>query len=344
MQLPHSANAETLSMTAESRGMRRPEWLAVPDRDLPLELPAFFPSVSSVKSDVPVPDVLALHRTLKSPTYLVSAYDFTRCGPEERETMRRELDEARANGASVLLDSGRYEAHWFRDRTWDHEAYASALRELTVPLAFMLDDPREDGSAATLASKIRDRVLVDQAIREDALILPIAHGTSEQLPDLVGLVGEHLSPALIAVPERELGNGIVERAATVWRIRDALASSSPSSALHLLGTGNPISILVYAIAGADSFDGLEWCQTVVDPTSARLHHLQHFDFFSHLGAFGDASGPFRARAYAHNLAFMSRWMDRVRLDLASAGHPLLTDAIGADARQRLADRVPEVFA
>ena len=322
----------------------RPHSLAVPGRERPLDLPVFFPSVSSVKSDVPVPDVIALHQVLRSAAYLLSAYDFVRARPEEREIIRRVLDEARISGVTILLDSGRYEAHWHRDQTWDHEAYAGALHDLPVPLAFMLDGPAVEDSAADLAQEIRDRVLRDQAVAGDALILPITHGTPDQLPELVSLVGEHLSPAVIAVPERELGAGIVERAATLWRIRNALSNSSPASAIHLLGTGNPISILVYAIAGADSFDGLEWCQTVVDPVSAHLHHLQHFDFVAHLGAFGQTEGPFRARAYAHNLAFMASWMERVRNDLADRDHPLLTDVIGPVARQRLTARVPEVFA
>lgn len=242
------------------RASRRPQWLTVAGRELPLALPAYFPSVSSVKSDVPVPDVLALHNALKTPAYLLSAYDFARAKSDDRLAVQRAVEDARGDGRVILLDSGRYEAHWFRDETWAHEEYAHALAALAVQLAFVLDDPIEAGSPADLARKVRERVLRDQHVREDAVVLPIAHGSSEQLPEIVALVCDHLSPSLIAVPERELGSGIGERAATVGRIRAALDGSSPESALHLLGTGNPISILVYAIAGADSFDGLEWCQ------------------------------------------------------------------------------------
>lgn len=322
---------------------RRPQWLTVPGRDQPLALPAFFPSVSSVKSDVPVPDVLALHRALQSPAFLLSAYDFARAAAVDRHSIEEAVENARRDGAVILLDSGRYEAHWLRDGAWGHEEYSSALRALPVQLAFVLDDPIEAGLPVDLARRVQERVLRDQAIREDTLVLPIVHGSPEVLPETVALVGEHLSPPVIAVPERELGFGIVDRVATVAHIRAALDRSCPGCALHLLGTGNPISILIYAIAGADSFDGLEWCETVVDPQSARLHHLQHFDFFGRAGEFSDAKGPYRARAYAHNLAFMWDWMRRVQDDAAAKAHPLLTDVIGLDSRHLLAERLPEIF-
>ena len=77
-------------------------------------------------------------------------------------------------------------------------------------------------------------------------------------------VAKELDCNVIAVPERELGDGILERSKSVRRIRRVLDNTGRYRLIHILGTGNPYSILLLAAAGADLFDGLEWCRTVAD--------------------------------------------------------------------------------
>jgi len=83
----------------------------------------------------------------------------------------------------------------------------------------------------------------------------------------------------IAVPERELGEGICKKADTVIKIREKLNTIGRYQPIHILGTGNPLSILILAAAGADLFDGLEWCRTVADRDTGFLFHHQQFEFF-----------------------------------------------------------------
>ncbi len=66
-------------------------------------------------------------------------------------------------------------------------------------------------------------------------------------------------------------------------------------------------MLAYALAGADSFDGLEWCQTVVDHRSGLLHHLSHYPFFQDQTEWGAAPISRIGRVLAHNLAFFRNW-------------------------------------
>ena len=89
--------------------------------------------------------------------------------------------------------------------------------------------------------------------------------------------------------------------------------------LHLLGTGNPLSIIAYAMAGADSFDGLEWCQTVVDHETGKLFHFQQWDLFCHQTEWGQNNAlPYIQSVLMHNLDFYARFMadlhDAVRDD------------------------------
>ena len=117
------------------------------------------------------------------------------------------------------------------------------------------------------------------------------------------------------MPERRLGDGILARAHSVAAIRHELDKQGRYIALHLLGTGNPISIAIYAVLGADSFDGLEWCQTVVDFDTASLFHLSQFDFFDQQSAWADAGLSFHAQALTHNLEFYVNWMRRLRASI-----------------------------
>lgn len=123
------------------------------------------------------------------------------------------------------------------------------------------------------------------------------------------MAAEQLYPVLLAVPERTLGEGIVERTRTVRKIREALNALEVYCPLHLLGTGNPLSIIAYALAGADSFDGLEWCQTVVDHETGRLSHFQQWDLFRHQTEWGQNNTlPYIQSVLMHNLDFYERLM------------------------------------
>src|SRR5262249_26310347 len=97
---------------------------------------------------------------------------------------------------------------------------------------------------------------------------------------IVSIVASKIDPLILAIPERELGDGLRERVRTIREIRKALNNLGKYYPLHLLGTGNPISIIALAAAGADAFDGLEWCRTVAEYTSGHLFHFQQFDCFN----------------------------------------------------------------
>jgi queuine/archaeosine tRNA-ribosyltransferase len=159
---------------------------------------------------------------------------------------------------------------------------------------------------------------------------------------------------MIAIPERELGAGIFERARMVRRIREALASLPFYQPVHLLGTGNPWTIAILAAAGADSFDGLEWCRIVVDHDSGRLHHDQHFDFFSFQGRRGDSriatdviNDPginFAGKVAFHNLAYYSGFADELKhAAIKGDFEAFVMGTLGKDNTVALKKQMPELF-
>lgn len=280
-----------------------------------LAMPIYFPSVSSTKTALPLLDYVRSLAALGSINnkFLVSAYDYIRASDAEQEELRALVTHAKRAGTTVLMDSGNYESYWNRQRdTWLQTDFHRAIAELSCPLAFGFDEQEPPNDFESHVRVILERQALDQAAGSTTII-PIVHGKSETLPGLCAAVANATGVPMIAVPERGLGNGVFQRASTVKAIRKALDTHGRYVGLHLLGTGNPISLALYSIAGADSFDGLEWCQTVVDHETALLFHFSQADFFSRQTKWGDNDDlSFHVKALAHNLEFYTDWMKRLR--------------------------------
>lgn len=289
----------------------RPVTFRVGQRELPL--PVYFPSVSSVKTALRPNEYLQVLSSLVgiNSQFLVSAFDLAAIDNSEQvEQMLRTSNEA---GAVTLMDSGNYESFWKDARDdWTQGAFHKVLGTFAFDLAFGFDEQNPPDEFSEHVTLVVARWRADQAAASACLIVPIVHGTADKLPALCAAVVAQTGVPMIAVPERRLGDGVTSRARAVAAIRQELNKQGRYVALHLLGTGNPISIALYTAMGADSFDGLEWCQTVVDHDTALLFHLSQAEFFAGQTPWADAGLSFQARTLAHNLEFYSGWMQRLR--------------------------------
>ena len=290
---------------------------SLPIGGVSLTLPCFFPSISSVKTNLRPVEFLRVLMGLDYPQFLVSAYDLHNSKPKKEQTqMQRLLEEASAQKKAVILDSGTYESYWEKDNSWKLSDFWQCLIFYRYGFAFHFDRREQNTKAKSTKMVVNDierRVLRDQEKSVNGTVVPIVHAPVSVLPEIVRGVADRLNPVMIAVPERELGHGIIARAETISRIRRLLDKTGVYYPIHLLGTGNPLSILVFVLSGADSFDGLEWCQTAIDHESARLYHFQQREFF------GDQSGlstltnlPYTQVTLAHNLLFYSKWMKEIQ--------------------------------
>ena len=277
-----------------------------------LQLPCFFPSVSSVRTNLKPVDYIDLLDLSGHPLFLVSAYDLAHCSDNQRQCMDIALKQSKERGSVILMDSGNYESFWKSDETWLPDNFHTIAGTSNYYLCFCYDNQDPPNNSKLIAEDVVASVLRDQ---DHALgtVIPIIHGSAIRLPDAVRMVAEKLHPILLAVPERELGEGIVERAQTVRKIRETLNTLGTYYPLHLLGTGNPLSIITYALAGADSFDGLEWCQTTVDHETGRLLHFQQWDLIRYQTEWGEPSPlPYIQSVLMHNLDFYQNFMVRLR--------------------------------
>ena len=276
-----------------------------------LPLPCFFPSVSSVKTNLMPVDYVELLAAAGHSQFLVSAYDIASCIEDERLRMDTALKQSKRRGNVILMDSGNYESFWKDDKDWHPKRFHEVTGSSHYDVCFCFDNQQPPKDSQLIAEDVVASVMRDQP---NALgsVAPIVHGKTSLLPDAILETAEQLYPLIVAVPERELGEGILERTRNVCRIRKALNSLDVYLPLHLLGTGNPLSIVAYALAGADSFDGLEWCQTVVDHQSGRLLHFQQWDLIRHQTEWGQCIElPYIQSVLMHNLHFFREFMARL---------------------------------
>jgi queuine/archaeosine tRNA-ribosyltransferase len=274
----------------------------------------YFPSISSVKTALYPQAYLQLLSSLGSLNgqFLVSAFDLGSI--EQPQPSQEALESAREAGIVVLMDSGNYESFWKNAQAnWTQADFHKMLANFPCDLAFCFDEQQPPANAGDHVALVAERWQADQAAAASCQIIPIIHGSASQLPMLCAAVAAKTGVTMLAVPERRLGEGVLERARAVKVIRAALNELGRYVILHLLGTGNPISIALYSAMGADSFDGLEWCQTVVDHETGLLYHLSQADFFAGQTVWGeDDKLSFQARTLVHNLEFFSDWMRRLR--------------------------------
>ena len=278
-----------------------------------LQTPTYFPSISSVKTSLRPLDYLSVLSTSSGLTdkYLASAFDLL---PLNNVFNARQCIAAmRISGGVVLMDSGNYESFWKDAQgVWKQADFHAALEAFPCDLAFGFDEQAPPEDELEHVALVVARWELDQRKAGACRVIPIVHASQSALPELCRKVAEQTGIEFIAVAERRLGDGLMARAQTIRAIRQSLDSLGRYVFLHVLGTGNPISLAVFSIEGADSFDGLEWCQTVVDHESGLLFHLSQADFFIGQTAWSDADIPYRIKVLAHNLEFYRDWMARLQ--------------------------------
>ena len=268
--------------------------IVIDGRDL--NRPAFVFSVSSFETQISPAGTLKLLNLFTPDAVLVSAYDILgkRDPSADVSPAKQVLEELEEKDATIFLDSGNYEAYRLDDTFWQQSPWVlgEAASRLRCNVIFSHDrivdvNTIDECNPDELATGILEDVERDANATGHRDISPIVHAprlkdgrfAAELLPEVCGLVAKERRRPVIGVAERELGEGILQRARRVRSIRRALDRVTPKQPLHLLGTGNPLSMMILALAGADVFDGLEWCRTVVDATTMRLHHFHQFDIF-----------------------------------------------------------------
>lgn len=313
-------------------------------KDIILHLPAFVFSISSHETQLVPLDGITLLGALRPKALLVSAYDAKKAMGLEKEKnkvyneFQNGYRELQGKATVVFLDSGNYEAerkkdHYDKDKNlqgWCQKQYWKIVKCLGGDIIFSYDKfiINDDENEDDIANMICEQLEMDYRKTgvERGVICPIVHlpqsiqqadSYRHKAADIVARVALHTKPTLVAIPERELGDGILERMRCVSEIRKRLNSLGTYYPLHILGTGNPISIALLTVAGADSFDGLEWCRTVANQTG-RLFHFQYLQplkkiqYSSTLLNVLSKEENYTLRVAIHNFDCFDSWMSSIQ--------------------------------
>ena len=309
-----------------------------------LSLPCFFPSISTIKTNLPPLEYLKILTALKHPLFLISAYDLYYYNTKQLKVIKKLLKDAVNNEQIVLIDSGNYESYWRNDKMWSIEKYREILKSIPHQIAFCYDVFKWSIDLQGVINNIESEVVKSQSFSHGTIV-PVLHLRKKLFPKIITKLADRLNPLFIAVPERELGDGILERATNVFKIRKELNKKSQYYPLHLLGTGNPLSILIYSICGADSFDGLEWCQTTVNYDTGLLYHFQQREFFKLDPKLKKISGlPYTQLTLVYNLIFYNIWMNKINKGFLNNNiMEIADDYLPNQMAVLLKKKLPEVF-
>jgi hypothetical protein len=272
--------------------------------------PVLVPSVSSFETQLPPADGLRLQTLLGEPISLVSAFDL-----HKNDDLKQAAKEFRQLGI-LLVDSGGYESsriskyNKISSEDWNKKIYLGICKEEEYDFILGFDYfLRPNESPREYEERIIAELNSDRQEVPREKYIPVLHLKSEdgkaRLKDndairLFSRVVHALSPQFVAIPERELGAGILKRAELVRLLVKAGQRTRPDMHLHVLGCGNLLSFSFLAVAGAMIFDGLEWCRTYA-AENFHLHHFQQRDLFQR--AYADGINPSAEFLLTQNLSY-----------------------------------------
>lgn len=282
-----------------------------PVRGKALRLPIYFPSISSVKTGLSPFDYFNILKALQQPHFLVSAFDVDKSF-QRKEFIEGLQSNIKNDGSIIMMDSGNYESYWMRDKSWDIYSFNQILKLNVSDLVFCYDNQFPPDEIKENASSVAKSTKTSQHIAKRTSVIPIIHSQKENLINTVIELYNQTYFNMVSIPERILGDGLLERIKTVTNLRRALNKLDNYAYIHLLGTGNPFSLLLFSLAGADSFDGLEWCQTVVNSKTALLYHFQQRELIIDDCKFCQSNLDYTLSTLGHNLSFYNYWMQNIQ--------------------------------
>jgi len=277
-----------------------------------LSTPTYFPAISSICSTADPGTLIRLLTEARYPRALVSAYDCKNRIPDGLSGARRVIAGLRSVGCMIILDSGAFECQVLGTIDWSRANYheVSAAVPHDILMSFDAVSPsvgRRDGAIEDTDHPHTDR--------SPTRTVNVVHG--QHRASLLENIRSALSTgpcAGIAVPDRDCGPDLLSRTRTIAEVRRLMDKADETLLLHILGCGNPVVMAAYVVAGADTFDSLDWAQGAVDIRSLTLTEPT---LLRGTGCRCKACGTFRGPdvqiAMLHNLLFFQEFSAQLRV-------------------------------
>ena len=278
------------------------------------ETPLFIPAISSIKANWEFLEYLDLIEMVGYPAFLLSAYDIYKLEESEKETLTKRLSSFAEKRISVFLDNGNYEGYWYNDKTWTLDKLEAVLDIVNPDFCFSFDVfwDKEKGFEKHVEETITS-IAKTAGMQKTGSTIALIHAIPEIFPKVTRGIVDYLNPEIIAIPERELGFSVFEKAQTISKIRVELEKTKRSILLHILGAGSPISILIYTLSGADTYDAIDWSNSFIDPETAQRFDFSHRDLVEcYCKACKMKKVPYNYQTATHNLLFYLEFFDGIR--------------------------------
>jgi len=231
------------------------------------ETPWLLPSFSS-KGFPDESKILKLMSAFITSGILVSAYDLS----YNKITQQR-----CAFAPFVVLDSGGYEARIdhdlsesygrpYKPKAWSrvlHEKQLKAWKLKTPTIAVTYDSPSQYLKLGKQVAEARDFQDKHPEFLTELLIKPETRPsrlkqTFIPIEKLV-IQAERFRPfPLLGITEKELGPSILARMRNIARLRQSLDAKGIKAPIHIFGSLDAMTTVLYFVAGAEIFDGLTW--------------------------------------------------------------------------------------
>lgn len=295
---------------------------------------SFVFSASSFSTLIKPEHAFTLMKCVGSKSGLASSYDIQQYklnGIGQYYEYIEEIDSFSENG-KIYIDSGNYEASRFKD-DWNRDQHLASISDLNKNFYYFTFDKYEhftdfDNAKRELTRSIED--LLSAGVSVDNII-PIFHICRQMnvidghkfLKKIIRFTYDKYSTRYIALPERDLGDGLFNRLDFASTLRDDINTIDSKIKIHLLGTGNPLSMLLFHCMGVHSFDGLEWCRQSMDTRSALVFHPQQYDLFKDVFVSQEPKiiellarndFPYDLKMALHNACFMKNWDKLIQKD------------------------------
>lgn len=277
--------------------------------------PFFVPAISSLsKTNWTIFEHLDLLKKVRYPGFLISAYDIDRLQDKEEKVLLENLSKFIEKRTLIFLDNGNYEAYWYADNKWILKNLERVLEKFSPDFCFSFDvfwD--ETKNAEKYIKETITSIAKTAGMQKTGETIALIHSNPKLFPKVVRKIVDYINPEVIAIPERELGHGIFERSQTIKAVRDELNKTERPIAIHVLGTGHPISILIYTLCGADIYDAYTWYTGCINPETGHFFHFSQRELVEcRCEACQLENIPYSFQTMTHNLIFYLDFLDKIR--------------------------------
>ena len=251
-------------MTPKSNRIEHPSGITV---ETPLLVPSFSSKGFTFKKNniSEIVDVLLMSQEFLTASALISAYDlYHEHIPFTEQILGTEL---------TILDSGGYETsdiydlsstskYSFPIKDWSQNKYEQIITKWPAHKAGIIvsyDHGAERHDLDFQINQAKELFSKYENFLNDFLIKPETDDQRYiQISSVLSKINDLKDFSIIGMTEKELGNSILDRMVHIAKIRKALDSVGNKAPLHIFGSLDPVSSLLYFFAGAEIFDGLTW--------------------------------------------------------------------------------------